>query len=339
MKMSLFLLISALTLVSSALTLRADTSLTGGGSSFDQPAFTKWFEAYRKIDPSVRFNYQANGSGFGQSSLLNQTIDFGASDFTLDDANLGQSKSGPILQLPIVAGAVVISYNLPENPKLHLDGETIAEIFLGKIEKWNDAKIKALNPDLKLPDADIVTVHRSDKSGTSYIFSDYLSAVNKDWQSKVGRDGAPKWPGHGIGGKGNLGVSGQIKQLPGSIGYIELAFAVQNKLPYAAIKNQAGKFVEASPASVSAALKGVQIPDDFRFSVVNATGDEAYPISGISWVLVYQNQKDPEKGKALAAFLKWAVTEGQKVSLELDYAPLPEALQERVVAKIASIKS
>ena len=316
---------------------RAETAITGGGSSFDLPAFTKWFEAYRQVAPDVVFNYQPNGSGFGQSSVLNQTIDFGASDFTLEDDKLAQSPNGTILQLPIVAGAVVVSYNLPGNPKLRFDGDAIAGIFLGKITKWNDAKLVALNPGVPLPAMDIVSVHRSDTSGTSYIFADYLSAVNAEWNSTVGRSSSPKWPG-GIGGKANAGVAGQVKQLPGAVGYVELAYAVQNQLPYGLVKNQAGKFVNASPDTVSAALKTAKIPDDFRFSMVNAPGDEAYPIAGPSWVLVYQNQKDPAKGKALAAFLKWVVTSGQKISPTLEYAPLPEVLQKRVVTKIESMK-
>ncbi|PTY06166.1 phosphate ABC transporter substrate-binding protein PstS [Opitutaceae bacterium EW11] len=317
---------------------RAETALNGGGSSFDQPAFAKWFEAYRKVDPTVTFNYQANGSGFGQSALLSQTIDFGASDFTMDDQKMAKSNNGPVLQLPIVAGAVVLSYNLPGSPKLKFDGETVADIYLGKITKWNDPKIAALNPGVSLPNSDIVAVHRSDSSGTSYIFTDYLSSVSSAWDSSIGRSSTPKWVG-GIGGKGNAGVAGQVKQLPGAIGYVELAYAVQNKLPYATMKNRAGKFVEASPESVSVALGTATIPDDFRFSMVNAPGDAAYPIAGPSWVLLYQQQKDAAKGAALAKFFKWVVTEGQKISPELDYAPLPESVQKRILAKLASVKS
>lgn len=317
---------------------QAGVSLTGGGSSFDAPAFAKWFEGYRKVAPNVIFNYQPTGSGAGQTNLLSQTIDFAASDFTLDDQKLAQSKSGAILQLPIVAGAVVVSYNLPGNPKLQFDGETIAQIFMGEIAKWNDPKIAALNSGVKLPDIDIAIAHRTDSSGTTYIFSDYLSTVSKDWETKMGRNAALKWPAATLGGKGNMGVAGQIKQIPGAIGYVELAYAVENKLAYATVKNQSGKFVEASPESVSAALKTAKIPDDFRFSLVNAPGDDAYPISGASWVLVYQSYNDAEKGKALAAFLKWAVTEGQKISPSLQYAPLPPELQKRIVEKLDTMK-
>ena len=338
MKTPLLIFVAALTSIAGNFNARAETSITGCGSSFDQPAFTKWFDAYRKVEPNVRFNYQPNGSGFGQSALLSQTIDFGASDFTMNDEKLQQSSNGSILHLPIVAGAVVVAYNLPGNPKLKLDGQTIAEIFLGTITKWNDPKISALNDGVKLPDTDVATVHRTESSGTSYIFSDYLSAVSKDWESKIGRSGSPKWPS-GLGAKGNNGVANQIKQLPGSVGYIELAYAVENKIAFATVKNQSGKFVEASPTSVSAALKTATIPDDFRFSMVNAPGDDVYPIAGPSWVLIYQKQKDADKSSALVAFLKWAVTEGQKMSPSLEYAPLPEELQKRVLAKLETIKS
>lgn len=334
MKTKILTFLAVLAAGAGVLPLRAEVSVTGGGSSFDQPLFAKWFEAYRQVDPNVQFNYQPNGSGFGQSSLLSQTIDFGASDFTMDDKKLATSTHGPIVQIPITAGAVVLSYNLPNDPKLKFDGETVAQIFLGKISKWNDPKIAALNPGVSLPDSAIATVHRADSSGTSFIFTDYLSAVSPDWESSVGRNASPKWPGNGLAGKGNAGVAGQIKQLPGTIGYVELAYAVQNKLPYATMKNRSGKFVEASPKSVSAALQTATIPDDFRFSMVNAPGDDAYPIAGASWVLLYGQPQSPEKGQAITAFFKWALTEGQKISPSLDYAPLPPALQSRAVSKL-----
>ena len=336
-KTALLFSIAALATFASGVTAKADISLNGGGSSFDLPAFTKWFQAYRSVDSSVSFNYQPNGSGFGQSSMLNQTVDFGASDFTMDDAKLAKSTNGPILQIPIVAGAVVISYNLPGNPKLKLDGEIIADIYLGNITKWNDPRIVALIPDKNLPDLDIVTVHRSDTSGTSYIFSDYLSAVSKQWASQVGRSGSPMWP-NGLGGKANAGVAGQVKQLPGAVGYIELAYAVENHLPYAKLKNHDGDYVEATPGSVSAALATATIPDDFRFTMVNAPGAKSYPIAGVSWMLLYQNQKDSVKGAAIVKFAKWIVTEGQTISPTLEYAPLPKSVQERILAAIDTIK-
>jgi phosphate transport system substrate-binding protein len=312
--------------------------INGAGSTFDYPAFTKWFEAYGKIDSTVHFNYQSIGSGAGQQQLLKQTVDFGASDGPMSDANLAKAP-GKILHIPVVAGAVTISYNLPDNPKLKLDSDTIANIFLGNITKWNDPKIAALNPGVNLPDLAIVVVHRSDGSGTTFIFTDYLSSISPVWADTAGKGTSVKWPaGIGLGAKGNEGVAGQVRQLSGAIGYVELAYAEQNKMSYADVKNAAGNFISPAPDSVSAALATAKIPDDFRFSMVNAPGDKAYPISGASWVLVYQQQKDSERGKKLAEFLKWAVTDGQKLSVALDYAPLPDNIQSRELDLIGTIK-
>ena len=241
------------------------------------------------------------------------------------------------MHIPTVAGAVVISYNLPESPKLKLDGDTIAGMYLGQIKKWNDSKLAALNPGVKLPDQDIVVVHRSDGSGTSFIFTDYLSKVSPEWKSKVGNNTSVNWP-TGIGGKGNEGVSGQIKQTPGAIGYVELIYAIQNKMPDAQVKNTTGEFVEPTIESVTAALATAEIPDDFRFSMTNAPGKGAYPIAGATWLLVYQQQKDPAKGKKLVEFLKWAAKDGEKMAKNLDYAPLPENVQERVLKEVNEIK-
>ena len=319
-------------LLAAQLTATAQTLINGAGSTFDYPAFTKWFEAYSGVDANVRFNYQSIGSGAGQKLLLNQTVDFGASDAPMKDADMAAAP-GKILHLPVVAGGVAIIYNLPGNPKLKLDGGTLANIFLGNITKWNDPKIAALNPGVELPDTAIVPVHRADGSGTSYIFTDYLSAVNPVWADTVGKGSSVKWPaGIGLAAKGSEGVAGQVKQLPGGIGYAELAYADQNKIPYADMKNSSGNFVSPAPDSVSAALATAKIPDDFRFSMVNAPGEKAYPIAGASWVLVYQNPKKVENGTKLVAFLKWAVTEGQKISPALDYAPLPDAVQQRELA-------
>jgi len=318
--------------------VQAQLLLNGAGSSFDYPAFTKWFEAYGSTDPSVRFNYQSIGSGGGQKQLLNQTVDFGASDAPMTDASMATAP-GKILHLPVVAGGVAITYNLPNNPKLKLDSEVVAGIYLGNITKWNDPKIVALNPGVELPDTGIIPVHRSDGSGTSFIFTDYLSTVNPSWADSVGKGASVKWPaGIGLGAKGSEGVAGQVKQLPGAIGYVELAYADQNKMPYADVKNAAGNFVSPAPDSVSAALATATIPDDFRFSMVNAPGDKSYPISGASWILVYQKQKNAEHGKKLIAFLKWAVTEGQKLSPALDYAPVPDAVQRRELTLLDTIK-
>lgn len=312
--------------------------INGAGSTFDYPAFTKWFDAYGKSDPNVRFNYQSIGSGGGQQQLLKQTVDFGASDAPMTDEMMAKAP-GKILHLPVVAGGVALTYNLPGAPKLKLDSATIANIYLGNITKWNDPKMAALNPGVPLPDLAIIPVHRSDGSGTTFIFSDYLSSVNPAWADTVGKGTAVKWPvGVGLGAKGSEGVAGQVKQLSGAIGYVELAYADQNKMPYADVKNAAGNFVSPTPDSVSAALATATVPKDFRFSMVNAPGDTAYPIAGASWVLVYEHQKDPTKGKKLVDFLKWAVTEGQKLSPAMDYAPLPEQVQKQELELLNTIK-
>ncbi|HEX9048149.1 MAG TPA: phosphate ABC transporter substrate-binding protein PstS, partial [Verrucomicrobiae bacterium] len=267
--------------LASAAVLGAQAQLiNGAGSSFDNPAFTKWFQAYGAVDAAVHFNYRSVGSGAGQQQLLKETVDFGASDAPMTDENLAKAP-GKILHIPVVAGGVALAYNLPGSPKLKLDSAIIANIYLGNISKWNDAKIAALNPDVQLPDQAIVPVHRSDGSGTTFIFSDYLSTVNPAWADTVGKGTAVKWPaGIGLGAKGSEGVAGQVKQLAGAIGYFELAYANQNKMPYADVKNAAGNFVSPTPDSVSAALATAKVPDDFRFSMVNAPGDKAYPIAG-----------------------------------------------------------
>ena len=314
----------------------AQMMINGAGATFPYPIYSKWFDEYAKVDPSVRFNYQSIGSGGGQKQILAQTVDFGASDGPMSDENLSKAP-GKILHIPTVAGAVVMTYNLPGNPALKLDGETIADIFLGKIKKWNDPKIAASNPGAKLPDNEIVVVHRSDGSGTTFIFTDYLSKVSGDWKQKAGNNTSVNWP-TGIGGKGNEGVSGQVKQTPGAIGYVELIYALQNKMPYADLKNAAGEFVKPTIESVTAALATAEIPDDFRFSMTNASGKEAYPIAGATWLLVYQQQKDAAKGKKLVEFLKWAAKDGEKMAKDLQYAPLPDTLQQRVLARIDEIK-
>jgi phosphate transport system substrate-binding protein len=302
--------------------------INGAGSTFDYPAFTKWFEAYAQVNPNVKFNYQSIGSGAGQKQLLNQTVDFGASDAPMSDSSMAGAPS-KILHLPVVAGGVAIIYNLPGNPQLKLDGDTLANIYLGNITNWNDPKIAGLNPGVNLPNLNIIPIHRSDGSGTTFIFTDYLSAVNQPWADTVKKGTAVEWPsGVGIGAKGSEGVAGQVRQLSGGIGYAELAYADQNKIPYATMKNEAGSFVSPTPDSVSAALATATIPDDFRFSMVNAPGDKSYPIAGPSWILIYQQQRGDE-GKEFVAFLKWAIVDGQKLSPSLDYAPLPEEVQQR----------
>jgi len=330
-KLLILALLAALTTAASAQML-----INGAGATFPYPLYSKWFNEYTKVDPSVRFNYQSIGSGGGQKQILAETVDFGASDGPMSDENLAKAPR-PILHIPTVAGAVVVSYNLPGGPKLKLDGATLAGIFLGRITTWNDPAIVTQNPGVDLPKRDIVVVHRSDGSGTSYIFTDYLSAVSAEWAKKVGRNTAVKWP-VGLGGKGNEGVAGQIKQVPGAIGYVELAYALQNKLAYADVKNVAGAYITPTVESVTAALAAAEIPDDFRFSMVNPAGATAYPIAGATWLLVYQQQKDAAKGAKLVAFLKWAYSEGEKMAASLDYAPLPASVQERVLARVATIK-
>src|SRR6266581_2384409 len=317
-------------------TASAQMMINGAGATFPYPIYSKWFDEYAKVDPSVRFNYQSIGSGGGQKQILAQTVDFGASDGPMSDDNLSKAP-GKILHIPTVAGAVVISYNLDGNPALKLDGETTADIFLGKIKKWNDPKIAASNSGAKLPDQEIVVVHRSDGSGTTFIFTDYLSKVSAEWKQKVGNNTSVNWP-TGIGGKGNEGVSGQVKQTPGAIGYVELIYATQNKMPYAEVKNSAGGFMKPTLESITAALATANIPDDFRFSMTNAPGKDAYPIAGATWLLVYQQQKDATKGKKLVEFLKWALTKGETMAKDLDYASLPDSVQQRVLKRIDEIK-
>src|SRR5438270_7760568 len=314
----------------------AQMMINGAGATFPYPIYSKWFDEYAKVDPSVRFNYQSIGSGGGQKQILTQTVDFGASDGPMSDENLAKAP-GKILHIPTVAGAVVMTYNIPGNPALKLDGETIADIFLGKIKKWNDPKIAATNAGVKLPDNEIVVVHRSDGSGTTFIFTDYLSKVSAEWKQKAGNNTSVNWP-TGIGGKGNEGVSGQVKQTPGTVGYVELIYAIQNKMPYAEVKNAAGQFVKPTIESVTAALAVADIPDDFRFSMTDAPGKDAYPICSATWLLVYQQQKDAAKGKKLVEFLKWAAKDGEKMAKDLDYAPLPDNVQERVMKRIDEIK-
>ena len=314
----------------------AQMMINGAGATFPYPIYSKWFDAYAKVDPSVRFNYQSIGSGGGQKQIMAQTVDFGASDGPMSDDNLAKAP-GKLLHIPTVAGADVVAYNLPGNPKLKLDADTIAGIFLGQIKKWNDLKITALNSGAKLPDQEIVVVHRSDGSGTTYIWTDYLSKISPEWKTKVGTNTSVNWP-TGIGGKGNEGVAGQVKQTPGALGYVELIYAIQNKMPYADVKNSADEFVTPTLESITAALATAEIPDDFRFSMTNAPGKEAYPIAGATWLLVYQQQKDAAKGKKLVEFLKWAAKDGEKMAKDLNYAPLPESVEERVLKRIDEIK-
>jgi len=313
-------------------------SLQGAGATFPNPLYQKWLSEYGKVHPNVKIDYQSIGSGGGIKQIKEQTVDFGASDSPMKDEDL-KSAPGEILHIPTVLGAVVITYNLQGLSKpLRFSPEVIADIFLGKIKKWNDPKIAADNPGVTLPTADITVVHRSDGSGTSAVFTDYLSKVSPEWKEKVGAGVSPSWP-TGIGGKGNEGVTGQVKQTPNTIGYVELAYAVQNKLPVAQVKNSSGNFIEASIDAVTAAAAGsvANTPEDLRVSITNATGPQAYPISSYTYILVYKNQKDAGKGKALVDFLWWGIHDGEKYAKELQYAPLPADIVKRAEAKINSV--
>ncbi len=300
--------------------------LTGAGATFPFPIYQRWFYDYA-AKTGVKINYQSIGSGGGIRQLSEQTVDFGASDGPMSDAELAKAKGGAVLHVPTVLGAVALTYNVPGVPTgLKLTGDLAADIFLGKLTKWNDPRIARLNPGVKLPASDVLVVHRSDGSGTSYIFTDYLSSVSPAWKAGPGKGKEVQWP-VGLGGKGNEGVAGQIKQMPGSIGYVELAYAKQNKLPYALMRNQAGRFVapsiEGATAAAAGVARGLPANTDFRISNVNAPGATAYPISSFTWILLYQNQKDAVKGAKLRNFLLWAVHDGQKTASTLDYAPLP----------------
>ncbi len=309
--------------------------LTGAGATFPYPIYSKWFSDYAQ-QTGVKINYQSIGSGGGIRQLSEQTVDFGASDGPMSDQELANAKGGPVLHFPTVMGAVVITYNVPGVSRpLNLSGDVIADIFSGKITKWTDARIVAQNRGVALPNSDILVVHRSDGSGTTYIFSDYLTSVSPSWSGSLGKGKEIKWP-VGLGGKGNEGVAGQVKQMAGSIGYVELAYAKQNKLAYANVRNAAGAFVTPSIASVTAAAASMKLPrnSDYRVSIVNAPGRNAYPISSMTWILVYQNQLDHVKGAKLVNFLRWAYKNGEKTASALDYAPLPApmvvALQNRL---------
>ena len=315
----------------------AQMLMNGAGATFPYPIYSKWFDEYAKLDPEVRFNYQSIGSGGGIKQISSRTVDFGASDGPMTDEQLKQAPA-ELLHIPTVLGAVVATYNLPNAPKLKFTGDVLADVFLGKITKWNDAKIAALNAGVALPDQPIVVAHRSDGSGTTYIWVVYLSKVSPEWQQKVGKGTSVNWP-VGLGGKGNEGVAGQVKNTPGALGYVELAYAVKNKLPVASVKNAAGKFIEPTIATTTAAAAGAakSMPADFRVSLTNAPGDEAYPIASFTWLLVYREQANEAKGKALTRFLWWMSHEGQRYADDLLYAPLPSPVVKQIEAKIKQI--
>lgn len=331
--------LTAAALLSLASLAGAETLINGAGATFPYPLYSKWFSEYAKIDKSVKFNYQSIGSGGGVKQITAQTIDFGASDAFLSDKELAAAP-GKLLHIPTVMGAVVVTYNLPGVPKgLKLNSEDVANIFLGKITKWNDKRIADDNPGVNLPDKAIIVVHRSDGSGTTSIFTDFLSGVSNEWNTRVGQGKSVKWP-VGLGGKGNEGVAGQIKTTRYTIGYVELAYAFENKLPYATLKNKSGSWVEPSIKSTSAAAAAAlkNMPADYRISLVNQPAKDAYPIVGFTWLLVYQDQKDKAKGKKLVEFLNWSLHKGQKMAAPMLYAPLPESVVKMVEKTVKSIR-
>jgi phosphate transport system substrate-binding protein len=327
-------LVAALAGVSSA-----ETNLNGAGATFPNPIYQKWFTEYHNAHKDVQINYQSIGSGGGIQQLTSGTVDFGASDGPMTDEQLSKA-SGKIFHIPTVLGAVVPTYNVTGvTGELKFSGDVLADIFLGNIKKWNDPRLAKANPGVKFPDEEIVVVHRSDGSGTTYIFTDYLSKVSPEWKSKVGKGTSVNWPA-GLGGKGNEGVSGMVKQTEGGIGYVELIYAVSNKMPYGSVQNAAGKFIKASLESVTAAAASVKdMPDDFRVSITNAPGKDAYPISSFTWLLVPAEWADATKEKAFVDFLTWMVDQGQSMTSALQYAPLPKNVATKVKARIKEVKA
>ena len=337
-KSIVFSAMMALTLAACNGGTRNEVRLQGAGATFPNPLYQKWLSEYGKLNPNVKIDYQSIGSGGGIKQIQARTVDFGASDAPMTDTEL-KTSPGELVHIPTVLGAVVITYNLQGVSKpLRFSPDVIADIFLRKITKWNDPRIKADNADATLTAADIAVVHRAESSGTSFVFTDYLAKVSTDWKQKVGADKAPQWP-VGQGGKGNEGVTGQIKQQPNTIGYVELAYAVQNKLPVALIKNASGNFVEPSIEAVTAAAaaSAATTPEDLRVSITDAAGATAYPISSYTYILAYKAQIDAVKGKTLVDFLWWGIHDGEKFAKDLQYAPLPDEIVKRAEAKINSI--
>ena len=316
-----------------ATTASAQTLVNGAGATFPYPLYSKWFSDYTKVNTSVRFNYQSIGSGGGINQFTAGTVDFGATDAPMNADQL--AKVPDAIHVPMVLGAVVITYNAPIQG-LRLTQANVADIFLGKIKRWNDPAIASANPSLKLPDAPITVARRSDGSGTTYVFTDYLSKISPEWKEKVGTGTSVSWP-VGLGGKGNEGVTGLVKQTPGAIGYVELAYANQNRLPKAILQNRDGNFVSPTLEATSSAAAGVEMPADYRVSLTNASGKEAWPISAFTWILVHKDAKDPVKGEAIANFLWWAVHDGQATAASLEYAPLPKTVVAMVEKTIKSL--
>lgn len=314
----------------------AQTQLNGAGATFPNPIYSKWFSEYHKQHPDVQINYQPIGSGGGIRQVIAGTVDFGASDVGMTDAQMKESKV-PIQLIPTVMGSVVPAYNIPGvKEELKFTPEVLANIFLGKITTWNDPAIQKINPDVKLPGQTINVVHRSDGSGTTGVFTDYLTKVSPEWKTAVGTGTAVKWP-VGIGGKGNEGVAGTIKVVDGAIGYVELIYALSNNIPFGSVKNQAGVFLKANLQNTSAAANGVKIPDDYRVSITNSANKDAYPIATFTWLLIPKKMSDANKAKVLKDFLSWMIEDGEKMVESLDYAPLPQDLQGRVKKTVSSL--
>ena len=317
-----------------------NVQINGAGATFPNPIYQKWFDEYHKAHPNVQINYQSIGSGGGIRQITNQTVFFGATDGPMTNEQL-QAAPGKILHFPMVLGADVPVYNIPNvKGELKFSGVLLADIFLGKIAKWNDPAITKLNPGITLPATNITVVHRAEGSGTTYIWVDYLSKVSPEWKAKVGVNTAVKWPA-GVGGQGNEGVAGLVAQTPGAIGYVELIYALQNKISFGSVQNMAGEFVLASEASVTAAAAAAatQMPADFRVSITNAPGKGAYPISSFTWLLLYENPKDKNQSKIMVDFVKWALADGQKFAGSLGYAPLPAEVVKLELAKLQKVKT
>ena len=315
------------------------TQITGAGATFPDPIYEKWFSEYNKLHPDVQINYQPIGSGGGVTQVSKQVVFFGASDFPMTDQQLTDAPS-KLFHFPTVLGGVVPIYNVPGlTADLKFTGPVLADVFLGKITKWNDAKIAALNPGVKLPASDITVVHRSEGSGTTFIWCDYLSKVSPEYKTKVGAAGSVNWP-VGLGAKGSDGVTGLVKQTPGALGYVELIYALQNHISFGEVQNAAGKWVKPGLASVTAAAAAAaaNMPADFRVSITNASGDAAYPISSFTWLLLYETPKDKPMAKRMNDFVKWALTDGQKLCADLGYAPLPANVVKLELAQLEKIK-
>jgi phosphate transport system substrate-binding protein len=338
--MKLKTLIPIVVVTSLGVTLGAQTTqINGAGATFPYPIYSKWFAEYNKLHPNVEINYQSLGSGAGIRQLSSRTVFFGASDQPMTPEQM-QSAPGRILHFPTVLGAVVPAYNLPGvTAELKFSGTVLADIVLGKITKWNDPAIAKLNAGVNLPTSDITFVHRSDGSGTTYIWVDYLSKISPEFKKTVGVSSSVKWP-VGVGGKGNEGVAGLVSQTPGSLGYVELVYALQNKIAFGSVQNSAGKFVRASieATTAAAAAAAAAVPEDFRVSITNPPGDAAYPIASFTWLLLYENAQDKAQAKIMVDFLKWALTDGQKFASELGYAPVPKNIVELEMKALTKVK-